>query len=474
MVGEATSLLVRSPGTREAPDIAADFVQLPATAALALDAGFDTAGYVEAAPPELLVDARWQTAADGRFVYAVEFFSQDAESLRVKFDSEFDDRISVYVYAPSTGSTFGPYSKHQLAMTEWWSTIIFGDSIGLEFVAEGGANPPATPTIASIAYGTEPPIPPGATQGCMHRDVSCDARWATTADSVALLATLDRDGDLLTFCTGALLNRGPQDGSPLVMTANHCVPVGRSARATVFVWFFQTPSCNGAAPDPNDLPRSDGSLVVKRHTASDWTLLGLYEPPATGRFLGWSSGYWDDDTSATGIHHPRGGFKRISFGTKVDERNRRFCDQNGNNCFDADVWDIEWTTGWVQKGSSGSPIMSSVGVMRGTATAGPGCTTTYYGRFDLAYENLRYYLGNADIASPVYVNRGARGDPGNNGDSERGTSGSPFNTVYEATFAVRAGDRVIIRPGTYNERMILWRPMRLERWPATGTVRIGG
>ena len=56
MVGEAASLLVRSPGTRAAPDIAADFVQLPAAVGLALDTGFDTAGYVEAAPPELLAD----------------------------------------------------------------------------------------------------------------------------------------------------------------------------------------------------------------------------------------------------------------------------------------------------------------------------------------------------------------------------------------------------------------------------------
>ena len=475
MEGGAMSLLARSPGTRAAPDVAADFVQLPAAVALAPGAGFNVAGYVEAAPPELLADAQWQTEADGRFVYAVEIFSEDAESLRVKFDPQFDDRIRVYVYDPLTGSAFGPYSTHQLAMTEWWSTIIFGDSIGLEFVAEGGANPPATPTIASIAYGTEPPIPPGATGGCMHRDVSCDARWATTADSVALLATLDRDGDLLTFCTGALLNRGPQDGSPLVMTANHCVPRARSAAATVFVWFFQTPSCNGAAPDPNDLPRSDGSLVVKRHTASDWTLLGLYEPPATGSYLGWSSGYWDDDTSATGIHHPRGGFKRISFGTKVDERNQRFCDRNGN-CFDAEVWDIEYTTGWTEGGSSGSPVMSSVGIMRGTLTGGPrdDCTVSRYGRFDLAYENLRYYLSNTYIASPVHVSGGVGGDPGNNGNAERGTSALPFNSVYEATFAVRAGDRVRIRAGTYNERMTIWRPMRLERWRSGGIVRIGG
>ena len=50
----------------------------------------------------------------------------------------------------------------------------------------------------------------------------------------------------------------------------------------------------------------------------------------------------------------------------------------------------------------------------------------------------------------------------------------PFNTVYEATFAVRAGDTVRIVPGSYNERMTIWRPMRLERSGTTGMVSIGG
>ncbi len=476
MVGEATSLLVRTAGTRAAPNIAADFVQLPATAALALDAGFDTAGYVEAAPPELLVDARWQTAGAGRSVYAVEFFSQDAESLRVKFDSGFDDRISVYLYAPLTGSTFGPYSKHQLAMTEWWSTIIFGDSIGLEFVVENGAILPAIPTIASIAYGTEPPPPPGATQGCMHRDVTCEPQWDDAALSVVMLATINGQGNVSPFCSGSLVGRGPSDGSPLVMTANHCVSSQAKAGAAVFVWFFQTDSCNGDVPDPNDLPRSDGSLLLKRHTDSDTTLLGLYEPPAANQYLGWSSGYWDDDNPAVGIHHPRGRFKKISLGTKVDERNQEFCDENNNNCFDAEVWDIDWATGWTEPGSSGSPVMSGIGILRGVLTGGPDddCTVSRYGRFDLAFANLRYYLSSNYIASPVFVNGDWGGDSGNNGDSERGVNTQPFNTVYEATFAVRAGDRVLILPGTYDERMTIWRPMRLERLGTRGIVRIGG
>ncbi len=131
--------------------------------------------------------------------------------------------------------------------------------------------------------------------------------------------------------------------------------------------------------------------------------------------------------------------------------------------------------GLTQPGSSGSPIMSSPGaLLRGTLSGGPrgDCTISQYGRFDRAYTHLRYYLGNNYIASPVYVHWDATGDPGNNGILERGTSALPFNTVYEASFAVRAGDTLRINPGNYNERMVIWRPMRLEP-SVSGTVRIG-
>jgi hypothetical protein len=36
------------------------------------------------------------------------------------------------------------------------------------------------------------------------------------------------------------------------------------------------------------------------------------------------------------------------------------------------------------------------------------------------------------------------------------------------------GQNVSVTPGTYTERMTVWRPMRITRSGASGTVRIGG
>ena len=96
---------------------------------------------------------------------------------------------------------------------------------------------------------------------------------------------------------------------------------------------------------------------------------------------------------------------------------------------------------------------------------------SYYGRLDVAYPIVRWYIW--EMANPTYVNRAVAGDPGNDGSSERGTSANPFNTVYEGTFCVPSNGTVRIRPGNYNERFRVWRPMRLEREGTSGVVRIG-
>jgi hypothetical protein len=266
-------------------------------------------------------------------------------------------------------------------------------------------------------------------------------------------------------CTGALLNRSPSDGAPLVMTANHCVGTQTAAASTAFVWNFQNSVCNGVPPDWNDLPRSDGSLLLRAYPDSDWNLLGLYEPAGSSTFLGWDSGFWVSFGDATGIHHPSGTFKKISFGENLGALYGQYCDDQGENCFWAHVWNVPWDTGATAPGSSGSPVMDTSRRVRGTLTGGPGLCSGHYGRFEMAFDDLEPFIYN--MADPVYVQATYVG-------FERGTSSEPFNRVYEASFCVREGHTLQIRPGTYPDRCTIWRPMTLRRFGTSGVVRIGG
>ena len=47
------------------------------------------------------------------------------------------------------------------------------------------------------------------------------------------------------------------------------------------------------------------------------------------------------------------------------------------------------------------------------------------------------------------------------------------NTVHEATYAVIEGQDVAIHSGSYDEHMILWRPMTLRKDGTGGVVYIG-
>lgn len=471
----------------KAPEVESQIVSLPATRPLtAAERGGDelrservNVGYVEPFDAALLPAWPWRARADGSQAGQVELFSPDACGLRVRLEG-FDPRagIEIRFYDPSGATVYGPF-KHPTLDDEggWWSPTIWSDAIGIEFYAARGLRQGSAPQIAKVAYlslegvcGTAP----GGTLNC-HNDVTCSPSWANDEGSgVALIYFVS--GSLCGQCSGGLLNRQPNDLSPLFMTANHCVSTVAEANSLEAYWFYETASCNGAAPPTADgQPMSLGAALLKRHSDSDWTLLGLAEPPAAAAtYLGWNSANWASGETATGVHHPQGDFKRISFGESRGTSNRQFCDPSG--CIDADVRRVRFTDGTTEGGSSGSPIFDSDRLVRGTLTGGDnGCPNVdkYYGRFDLAYDNLKYFMGNSWIASPVHVDGGISGDSGNDGASEQGSAAAPFSAVREATFAVRSGEEVRIEPGTYNQQFRIWRPMTLTRKGSSGVVTIG-
>lgn len=472
----------------KSPGIAAHRVELPPTRSLDIQgdsnagtsSGFKKIGYVEPFDKQLLPAWPLRRRENDGSVAHVEFRSVGACGLRLRFEN-FDPgaRIELRFYDPAGATVLGPFrSPHPDEDGGWWSPTIFGDTAGVELYAPKGikdaGEAPDVTKVAFIAQGCN--TTPGTALSC-HNDVVCYPDWDDDqARAVALIYFVHGSG--CAQCTGALLNRNPGDLSPLFMTANHCISAASEADSIEVYWFYETSSCNGSPPaTPANQPRNLGSLRLKRYTEADWTLLGLYEPPVSGvRYLGWDANEWEYGEPATGVHHPHGTFKRISFGESRGKSEHTFCDSSGANCFEARVRRVRYTSGTTEPGSSGSPIFDGNRRMRGTLTGGEdGCPDVdqYYGRFYLAWDHLRYYMGDADIASPVYVDGSAAGDPGNDGNTERGTRTQPFNTVHEASYAVRSNDEVLIESGNYDEQFTIWRPMILKRRGASGVVQIG-
>jgi hypothetical protein len=107
----------------------------------------------------------------------------------------------------------------------------------------------------------------------------------------------------------------------------------------------------------------------------------------------------------TGIHHPEGSWKRISFGDRIGDATVSV----EGALAPANLYlQVNMDKGVVEPGSSGSPLFSSPGVIVGTLTYGPtnpdltACEITPfvagYARFSNAYGYMHDYLENLPAA----------------------------------------------------------------------------
>lgn len=440
----------------------------------------DEVGYIAQAPQNVVAApraAQWVETAAGQHLSRIELSSANAVGLRVQLTDIGD--MELRVYDPATFVGFGPYISPTLAADgTWWSTVIFGDSIGLEFTVPAGLPiPPVLPDLTAIAYlyrglgaGAGEVAGGGPPPGTCDPDITCYASWSGSVEDQAVAYLLFNCGPTSCGqCTGAMLNRSPSEVgtgyvSPTLMTARHCVGDQATANSLIAFWNFNSTTCNGTTLAAQT--RNDGSLLLKTTFDSEWSLLGLYQPDQTGSYLGWDAGYLSNGSSTTGIHHGAGQSKRICFGSKTGD----------SSCLGAsNEWFVQYTIGRTIPGASGSPVLDISRRVRGTLSCDnrmcPPSQASWYGRLDTAFAWVGTYLFG--LPNPTFVNDAVAGDPGNDGTSESGTAGNPFNTVYEGSFCVPTNGEVQIAPGNYNEQFRLWRPMTLRRSGSSGVVTIG-
>jgi hypothetical protein len=153
-------------------------------------------------------------------------------------------------------------------------------------------------------------------------DASCYAGgfsgYTAARHAVALLQFFEgREGF---GCTGQLLNDSANDGTPFLLTANHCIST-QAVAATLEAFFDDyTDACNGSPPDIDTLPKANGATLLASATAaasSDFTLLKLASLPAGRSFLGWdfTAGATPNGTYLYRISHPAAGPQMYSVST---------------------------------------------------------------------------------------------------------------------------------------------------------------
>jgi len=336
---------------------------------------------------------------DGRggFVWKLTIRAEEAKGIRLHLiNARFPAGCSFLVYdSANPAQVVGPYTEASLYDTaELWTETIFASSVTLE------CNFPTLDAGRKIQFEIDEIVHQFVDiqrmmrrkVGTCHKDVTCYPDWATQARAVAGMGTVGEAGEL--WCTGCLLN--DSDTSTFInyfMTAHHCVANQTAANSVEFYWFYQTSTCNGAPPSPSSVPRTSGGADFlagnSDASGSDFALLRLRaNPPSQVTYVGWTTDQPDSTETLTGIHHPDGSYKRISFGNLASST--------------LNWWSVRWFAGVTEPGSSGSPLFDANHEFIGQLNSGySSCANQSglddYGRFDAAYPIVKTWLGSGSV-----------------------------------------------------------------------------
>ncbi len=323
----------------------------------------------------------WENLPNGDKVWRVNIKSPNALSINLNFD---------VFYLPN-GATFFVYNKNQTlgafnhtnnkATGEFSTAPIKGENITLEYYEPATVSGKGTIQLKSVVHGYRDfwkQLKAFGSSGSCNVNAICDTTfWNNEIRSSVMLLTAGNTR----FCSGALIANVPKDGTPFILTADHC---GASSN-NIFMFNYQSPNCSTNIDGPTTNTVS-GCILRASDSPSDFSLVELSSTPPAGYnvfYSGWSN-INTPASSATGIHHPRGDIKKISH--DIDPLIESGYYSAGN-----DHWEVlDWNSGTTEGGSSGSPLYDQnhriVGQLHGGDAACGNDAFDYYGKFSVSWD----------------------------------------------------------------------------------------
>lgn len=332
----------------------------------------------------------WTEQENGTRVWRIALQSKGAFSLNIIFNRfRLEPGVSVFVYNASQTDILGSFtSRNNRPSGSMALAPVRGDKIIIEMQMEREVDNYGELVIGTVNHDfvgiLDNKNGSFGLSGDCNIDINCPPgdHWQTEKNAAIKLTV---NGN--TLCTGVLVNNTSNDGKPYFLTASHCISDSSDAANSVFIFGYESPSCNGkGGPATNSL---SGSALMATQRNLDFTLVLLDSaPPRTYRpwYAGWDRSGNIPDNTAT-IHHPQGDVKKITLDhdPPVTATYPRIgYTTNGH-------WRIDqWETGTTEDGSSGSPLFDQDGFLKGLLTGGRArCglfLEDYYCKFSLAWD----------------------------------------------------------------------------------------
>lgn len=256
----------------------------------------------------------WSTMNDGTRVWRIEVECPGAVSVNFEFhEYQLPEGAKVFVIN-GEGQHIGAFTNANAVNGKLGVQPMAGDRIIVEYQV-----PPRVPIgrlrIGQVTHGYRDVFGYArglGDSGSCNNNVICPEGdpWRAQIRSVAMIVVSGSG-----ICTGTLINNCAQNGTPYFLTARHCLPNPVTNVSTwVFRFNWESPVCGANQNGPTNQTVSGATHLVNS-AGSDVALLQLSSTPPAGYNVFYSG--WDRSgtapTSSTGIHHPSGDIKKISF-----------------------------------------------------------------------------------------------------------------------------------------------------------------
>ena len=358
-------------------------------------------GYPHEVNLSLYNSGTWQTTSDSGRLWTLRIYSQDALSLNLLYDKFWlPEGAKFFIYSTDKQQYIGAFTSQNNKGDKdnnlgFATSLLFTNDIVLEYYEPKGINDTGIISVSHIVSGYRYIFDivksrDGELLSC-HNDINCieGANWRQEKNAVAYVIMGWYGGG-----SGALLNTTANDNTPIFLSAYHCFNLSASTTQWIFYWNYESTTCDGEATIDNNKTTIGADLLAMREN-TDFMLLKLIEDPAKNRnittyYLGWDRSA-SSASSGVCIHHPKGAQKKIS---KTDNAiinfSSTFC-FNLDNCVRPNThWQVLFTNGTTESGSSGSPLLNQdrrvIGQLRGGYGDCPPNVTKYFGRFDLSWD----------------------------------------------------------------------------------------
>ena len=372
----------------------------------------------------------WQQLSDGSKIWRLKVNIPGALSTNTHYDKFWlPDGGKFFVYSEDTRQSIGAVISEftggsRIEPIEFATALIYGENVVYEYYQPSTVKESPIILISNIGYGYRYINSPynsgtrsfGDANPC-NININCSegSNWQMEKHAEARVSIELKDANNKTWgygwCSCALVNNTTNDKTPYVLTADHCLfytdqETGvrtrifdamshYTASGWVFYWEYEHPGCNNLLTAPTQRT-STGATLVANNEISDFALLKInsnQDPKnisgVTPYYLGWDrSG--NAGASGVGIHHPMGDVKKISQTNSIQTNSSSISWTNGAISLPNTLWNATFHNGFIEGGSSGSPLINNSKRLIGQLYGGPAatCNTNYvirYGRFDVSW-----------------------------------------------------------------------------------------